>query len=246
MKKISFFEAEPELYEKTFGYRDFSTQVNFLNELFKQNNAKNILDIASGHSPQGRLLAKKGYSISGVDLSESLLELGRKRAKSEKTKMKFYKRDMSNFSLGKFDAAYIMFNSILHLNSKRKLNSHFKSVNKNLRKKGIYVIDVSQSPFEKPFEKHKLDRKIGGIRSVITYTPLSKKNLIAEFQTDTHHKDKKYSDKFKVLMFLPIKILKDLASKNGFEILDIYSDFKFNKNKESNPIRYIAVLRKIK
>ena len=244
--KISFFEPEPELYEKTFGYRDFKTQANFLDKVFKKNKARKILDIASGHSPQGRLLAKKGYKVSGIDLSEPLLRLGRKRAKDENAKIKFYKKDMANFNLGKFDAAYIMFNSILHLNSQNKLKSHFKSVSRNLRKGGIYVIDLSQSPFKNPFQKHRINRKIDRIRSVITYTPLNKKELTAEFQTETYYKGKKYADKFKVLMFLPLKTLDDIAAKSGFEIVNIYSDFKFKKVNGNNAIKYVAILRRVK
>jgi len=245
-KEVSFFEEEPELYEKTFGYRNFKTQVKFLDKIFKENEVKKVLDIACGHSPHGRILAKKGYNVTGIDLSESLLKLGKKKAKKEKIKINFYKKDMINFVVGKFDAAYIMFNSILHLNSKKKLKSHFKSVNKNLKKNGIYVIDLSQSPFKNPFKKHIIDRKVKGARSVITYTPLNKEKLIAKFKTETHYNNKKYTDEFEVLMFLSIKTLKSLAKISGFKIIKFYSNFNFNKISKDKNIRYLAVLKKIK
>jgi len=244
--KISFFEEEPELYEKTFGYRNFDTQVKFLDKIFKNNKAKTILDIACGHSPHGRILAKKGYNVSGIDLSEPLLKLGEKRAKKEKIKINFCKRDMANFYIGKFDAAYIMFNSVLHLDSKNKLKSHFKSVNKSLNKKGIYIIDLSQSPFKNPFKKHVIDRKIKGIRSIITYIPLNKEKLTAKFKTETFYKNKRYIDEFIVLMFLPIKMLTNIAKISGFKVTDIYSNFNFNKISKNNSIKYIAVLKKIR
>lgn len=243
-EKISFFEEKPELYEKTFGYRNFAIQVNFLDKIFKKHKVKKILDIACGHSPHGRILAKKGYNVSGIDLSKSLLELGKKRAEKEKVKINLYKRDMEKFHIGKFDATYIMFNSILHLNSKNKLESHFKSINKNLRKKGIYIIDVSQSPFKEPFKKHVIDRNVKGIRSIITYTPLDKKRFTAKFKTETYYKNKIYTDEFKVLMFLPIKTLKEITKKTGFEIINIYSNFKFSKSNK-NKFKYIAVLKKV-
>ena len=246
MSKKSFFEAEPELYEKTFGYRDFKTQTNFLERIFKKNKARKVLDIASGHSPHGRILAKKGYKVSGIDLSESLLKLGRKRARNKNIKINFYKKDMINFYLGKFDVAYIMFNSILRLNSKNKLKSHFKSVNRNLRNKGVYVIDLSQFPFRDPFKKNKIDRKIKGIRSVLTYTPLNKKKLNAKLKIETYYEGKKYTEELNVLMFLPIEILKDIAKQTGFEIANIYSNFKFKKIKGSKSIKYIAILEKVK
>jgi SAM-dependent methyltransferase len=246
MKRLSFFEAKPELYEKTFGYRDFKAQVGFLDKVFKKNKVKKILDIACGHSPQGRMLAKRGYEVSGIDLSESLLELGKKLAKKEKIKMIFYKRDMTNFYVGKFDAAYIMFNSILHLNSIKKLKAHFKAVNKNLKSNGIYIIDIYQSPFKDPFKKHIIDRKINGIRSVITYSPLNKKMLTARFKMETYYKKNKYIDQFIVLMFLPLKLLKEISKRTGFELINTYSNFKFQKLNKKETIRYIAVLKKKK
>tara|TARA_Y100000034_G_scaffold134449_1_gene202933 strand:+ start:2157 stop:2909 length:753 start_codon:yes stop_codon:yes gene_type:complete len=244
MKKISFFKTKPELYEKTFGDRDFNMQVNFLDKIFKKYKVKKILDIACGHSPHGRILAKKGYSVSGIDLSESLLKLGKKLAKKENVKINFYKKDMENFYIGKFDATYLMFNSILHLNSKKKLKSHFMSVNKNLKKDGIYIIDLSQSPFKNPFKKNIIEKKIKGIKSVITYTPLNNEKLTAKFKIETYYKDKKYVDEFKILMFLPIKLLKESVKKTEFKIIKIYSNFKFKNISKINEIKYIVVLKK--
>jgi len=240
----SFFKENPELYETTFGYRNFEEQVDSLDKIFKRYRVKSVLDIACGHIPHGRILAKKGYKISGIDLSNSLLKLGMKRAREEKVKIKLYKRDMANFYIGKFDAAYIMFNSILHLTSYEQLSSHFKSINKNLKRKGIYIIDLSQTPFENPFKKHEIKRNVGGARSIINYTPKDSRSLLANFKIDTHYKKKKYTDEFNVLMFLPIPLLESLAHETGFKIVEIFSNFKFKKDFKKNDIIYIALLQK--
>lgn len=240
----NFFKENPELYEKTFGYRNFKEQVNFLDKVFKKYGAKSVLDIACAHIPHGRMLAKRGYKVSGIDLATPLLKLGIKRAIEEKIKINLYKKDMANFHIGKFDAAYIMFNSILHLASYNQLYSHFKSVNRNLKRKGIYIIDLSQTPFKNPFERHKINRKVLGIRSVITYTPKNPRNLLAEFKVDTYYKKKKYTDEFTVLMFLPIILLQSLAHETGFKIIALFSDFTFKKDLKDNNFTYIAILQK--
>ena len=242
---ISFFKENPELYEKTFGYRNFKEQVNFLDKVFKKYRVKSVLDIACGHIPHGRILAKRGYKVSGLDVVHSLLKLGRKRAVEEKININLYKKDMTNFYIKKFDAAYIMFNSILHLTSYNQLYSHFESVNRNLKRKGIYIIDLSQSSFKNPFKRHKINRKILGIRSVITYTPKNPRNLLAEFKVDTYYNKKKYTDKFPVLMFLPINLLQSLAHETGFKIVALFSDFTFKKDLKNNNFTYIAILQKV-
>ena len=68
---------------------------------------------------------------------------------------------MKKFDVCKFDGAYIMFSSILHLHSKKDLISHFKSVNKNLKKGGLYIIDLSSLPFNSPFKPAIFKKKKG-------------------------------------------------------------------------------------
>jgi 2-polyprenyl-3-methyl-5-hydroxy-6-metoxy-1,4-benzoquinol methylase len=243
--KFKYFEKNPELYEEGFDYRKINQQVSFLDKLFSKYKSKEILDVACGHTPQGRKLAKKGYNVSGIDLSESLLKLGEQRAKEEGVKIKLYKKDMRKFNIGKFDAAYIMFSSILHLYKKKDLLLHFKSVSINLKKNGLYIIDLSDLPFDSPFKPKIFRKRKKDIRTIITYKPLNRKNLTANFTCTSFFKDKKVNeDSFTVLMFISLTLLKELTRKTGFEILDIYSDFKFNKKLNSKKPEYIAVLRK--
>ena len=61
------------LYERLFGYRDISEEVRFLNRLFTRHGVKKGRDIACCHAPHGSRLAYIGYSVSGLDVSASLL-----------------------------------------------------------------------------------------------------------------------------------------------------------------------------
>ncbi len=244
-EKFTFFEKNPEFYEEGFGYREIEQQVIFLNKIFSKNKCKKILDIACGHSPQGRLLAKKGYDISGIDLSESLLKLGKLRASQERVNVKFYKKDMSNFSLGKFDAAYILFSSILHLYKKEDLFSHFQSVNKNLKKGGLYIIDLSDLPFDSPFKPKEFKHLKGKLKTIINYSPKDIPNLTASFKQKSIFNGKIVNkEEFNVLMFIPLPLLFSLATSTGFEIKKLYSNFNFNHELNKNRPEYIAVLRK--
>ena len=244
-EKFTFFEKSPELYEQGFSYRALNSQVNFLHKIFSKNKCKKIIDIACGHSPQGRALAKKGYSVSGIDLSESLLKLGRKRAKEEKVKMKFYKKDMSNFNIGKFDGAYILFSSILHLYKKEDLFSHFQSVSKNLKKGGLYIIDLSSLPFDSPFKPKEIKHTKGKLKTILNYSPKDVRNLTASFRQKSLLNGKIVNqEEFNVLMFIPLPLLFSLAKSSGFRIKELYSDFKFSKKLSKTRPEYIAILRK--
>ena len=245
VEKFRFFEKNPELYEQSFDYRAINTQVKFLDKVFSKNKAKTILDIACGHTPQGRRLAKLGYKVSGIDLSDALLNLATKRAEQEDVKIKLYKRNMKRFDIGKFDAAYILFSSILHLYKSKDLVSHFKAVNKNLKKDGLYIIDLSSLPFDSPFKPAIFKKSKENVKTIINYKPLNKKNLTAKFTCTSFLKGKEINkDSFIVRMFLSLETMKGLAKKTGFEILNIYKDFKFNRKLNPKKHEYIAILKK--
>jgi len=245
MKKFKFFDKHPELYEKGFDYRKINQQVKFLDKIFLKHKIKSVLDIACGHTPQGRKLAKKGYKISGLDLSNSLLKLASKRAKEEEIKLKLYKKDMKKFKIGKFDAAYILFSSILHLNKEKDLISHFKSVNNNLKKGGLYILDLSSLPFDSPNKPAKFTTKKGNLITKIVYVPSKISKYQAKFTCTSLFKNKKVNeDSFIVLRYLPLTLLNKLAKKTGFEIKELYKDFNFNKELNQKKEEYIAVLIK--
>jgi len=244
-KKLTFFEKNPELYEQGFSYRAIDEQVNFLDQIFKKNKCKKILDVACGHSPQGRLLAKRGYQVSGIDISKQLLKLGRKRAREEKVDVKFYNRDMSNFYLEKFDAAYILFSSILHLYKKENLVSHFKSINRNLKKNGKYIIDLSSLPFNNPLKSKEIRYTKGKLKTIINYYPKDILNLTSSFEIkNLLNKKIVNKEKFTTLMFLSLPLLFSLSNANGLEIDELYADFDFSKKLNNKKPEYIAILRK--
>tara|TARA_Y100000310_G_scaffold75551_1_gene71902 strand:+ start:1025 stop:1771 length:747 start_codon:yes stop_codon:yes gene_type:complete len=246
-KKFTFFDEHPKYYEQGFSDKNVNQQVKFLNKIFKKNKVKKILDIACGHIPQGRQLAKKGYKVSGIDLSGSLLKLANKRAKQEGVQIKLYKKDMKKFQIGKFDAAYILFSSILHLYKQKDLLSHFISVNKNLKIGGVYIIDLSSLPYEDSFKPAVFDKKKGDLRTHITYNPIGSPKKTAKFNCSSFLKGKKINeDSFIVLKDISLILMKKLAKKTGFEVKDIYKDFTFSKKLNTQKPEYIAVLKKIK
>lgn len=246
-KKFTFFNEHPELYEEGFDSKKIAKQVKFLDKIFSHYGLKRILDIACGHTPQGRRLAKLGYNVSGIDLSSSLLKLAKKRASEEGVKINFHRKDMRNFSIGKFDAAYILFSSILHLYTSRDLISHFDAVNRNLKKGGLYIIDLSDLPYENSDEEDYFKKKKGDLVTEITYTPSKKHNSRANFKCVSIFKGEKVNeDSFTVLRAIAPDLMRKLARDARFEILDVFSDFNFKKNFNKNKFEYIVVLRKVK
>ena len=69
-------------------------EVNFLIKILNLSKNSKILDLPCGQGRHSILLAKKGYMVTGVDLSKTLLNSARKSAKKEKVDLRLIRKDM--------------------------------------------------------------------------------------------------------------------------------------------------------
>lgn len=112
----------------------------FLDELFRINEVKTIIDLACGTGAQSIGLARKGYKVTASDLSSGMLAVAAKKA-GKKTPVKFVQADMRHEISGSFDAALCIFNAIGHL-TPDQCRSFFKMVRNHLNPNGIFVFDI--------------------------------------------------------------------------------------------------------
>lgn len=88
----------------------------FLEELFRSGPSKRVLDLGSGPGEHARFIAEHGYSVVGLDQSQSMLE--RARSASAGGDMTFVEgdlREVANAVDGRFGAAICLGNVLPHL-----------------------------------------------------------------------------------------------------------------------------------
>ena len=92
------------------------TDLQFYKKWMPQNKDARILELCCG---TGRLtipIAKDGYDISGVDITNSMIEQAKVKASQAGLAIEFIEADMRTLDLPeKFDLIFIPFNSIHHL-----------------------------------------------------------------------------------------------------------------------------------
>lgn len=103
----------------------------------------NVLDLACGTGRFSIPIAKAGLNVTGLDLSETMLNLAKEKSKRENLNIDFQIGDIRCFDLDKkFDFIFCGFNSSQHLHEEKEFRSFLESVQRHLAPKGVFVFDI--------------------------------------------------------------------------------------------------------
>ncbi|MEX1063449.1 MAG: class I SAM-dependent methyltransferase [Balneolaceae bacterium] len=101
-----------------------------------------ILDLGCGRGRHSLTLARRGYRVTGIDLSEEAIRQARKKAEgSGITGVEFHISDMRNPLDQSFDAVLNLFTSFGYFKEDSENIRVFESIYKMLRKDGILLLD---------------------------------------------------------------------------------------------------------
>ncbi len=103
-----------------------------------------VLDLACGPGRHSVALAKRGFHVTGVDLSASLLGRARQRARAQHVDVEWVQEDMRRFIRPEsFDLALSLFTSFGYFESKDDDLTVLRNIRKSLRPGGTLVIEIA-------------------------------------------------------------------------------------------------------
>ena len=102
-----YFDKNADNYEKEVFTRNTQQEVAFIVELIGDSVEASILDIGCGTGRHALELARRGYRVTGIDISSAMLQEAKVKAEKESlTNVDFIEADARTFSLGReFDLA---------------------------------------------------------------------------------------------------------------------------------------------
>jgi SAM-dependent methyltransferase len=159
-----------ELYPFMFPERRFADAIREVDQalMLTMPKGKVALDLCCGPGRCSVALARRGFSVTGVDRTKYLLAHARRRAKAAQVTIEWVREDMRDFVRpGAFDLVLNMFTSFGYFDDKRQDLTVLQNMFASLRPGGACLIDVvSKEYLARVFQPTKSEALADGTRLV--------------------------------------------------------------------------------
>jgi len=146
---MSVFNHYARYYDLLYKDKNYIGEAEYVHGLLQRFGGKtgSILELGCGTGKHAILLSEKGYTITGVDLSEEMLVMARDRATKAAAKIDFYYGDVRGVRLKKeYDAVISLFHVMSYHVSNNDLDDAFSTAKVHLKKGGVFVFDFWYGP----------------------------------------------------------------------------------------------------
>ena len=239
------------LYDKINGELNYSAWADFIEENIRRYNpnmkTELVLDLGCGTGRMTLELARRGYDMTGVDLSPEMLDVARCTADVAglSDKMLWLLQDITDFELyGTVELTVCCLDTLNHLTSTEDLKKCLSLVHNYLVPDGLFVFDINgKGKFEKTYADNSYVMEEDGSVCVWqnSYNP---KTRLCDFYITLFSEDEdgRYSryDEIETERMYTLRSIKNALSGCGFEFIGAYSDFDFTEATDASERIYIT------
>jgi len=237
------------------GLVDYEGDVSFLESVFRRFHLvpKTILDLGCGTGNHDLPLGRRGYRVTGIDLSREMLSLARKKAAAVRVRPRFVQADMRSFRLGQtFDVAICMFGAFGYLLTERDALRSLRSIRVHLGPRGFFVFEFWHGPAARPapfqtwthiakkgieivrLEESRFDPRTGRLPVEFRFFVLGGGRVLDRF------------DELHTIQTYTVRGMRDLLRRGGFDLLGTFAATNVKKGFKPvtpNTFRIMAVAR---
>lgn|SRR3989338_4576672 len=145
---MAVFEDYSKYYDLLYADKDYAAEVEYIHAIIQREapGAKTILNLGCGTGMHDALLAKKGYSITAIDLSETMVDIARKNY-SNLTSIQFHIGDLRTFRCNEqFDVVLSLFHVMSYQVENSDLSAAFETARVHLKQGGVFLFDCWYGP----------------------------------------------------------------------------------------------------
>lgn len=242
------FSEFAEVYDRFMHYIDYPGWVRYILEIIElfEIRGRRLLDIACGTGTCALLFAREGFEVTGIDISQQMLEQARKKIQNSGYRISLFQQDMREFKIDKrVDIATCLYDSLNYLLQTEDLQRTFVSVHRALEENGAFIFDMNtEYALKVVWGTNVWHRKEGGIASVWKSEFDLKTGigtLYLTWRTEENGMRKKHHELHQERAYSAQEIRR-LLEKAGFRRVEIYAHLTFQPPVEVTPrIMVVAV-----
>ncbi|MCE5341617.1 MAG: class I SAM-dependent methyltransferase [Planctomycetaceae bacterium] len=234
----TLYENNAKKYDSERFVQGTVGEVDFIERELSFDKTKTILDVGCGTGRHSIELAKRGYKVTGIDLSKAQIERARQKAKEANVQIDFIQKDARKLQFKEcFDAAILICEGSFALMETDEMNFKIlQNVSKALKEDGKFILTTLNALFPLTHDKTIEDPNFKQIDFNITTL---RETVILKFKDDSEKENQitcniRYycpseitwylkSLKFKDIGMFGCKLgafnRKDKLSKDDYEIL---------------------------
>ena len=156
-------------YHKLYFERDEQEASAFINRLLfllHPRSGSRMLDLACGRGRHSRMLASKGFDVTGIDLSANSIEYARRW---ENEHLHFYVHDMRQILYTNyFDDVFNFFTSFGYFRTGREHHNVLRTVSTSLKAGGRFVLDYLNVRYAEDHLVHRSKKEMDGVSYDLT------------------------------------------------------------------------------
>lgn len=231
-------------YHQLYFKRDEKEAAAFINRMIehlKPMPGAEMLDVACGKGRHSIQLAGKGFTVTGIDLSEDSI---REAKESESESLSFFVHDMRlPFRINYFDYAFNFFTSFGYFKTRREHDNAIRTIAQSIKPNGIFVMDYLNVHYAEDHLVHKSEKQIDDVNYYITKwfdeTHFYKKIIVED---ENLQEPLEYTEK--VAKFT-LGDFTEMFAYQGLQIQEVFGDYLFNDYDVKKSPRLIMIARKV-
>ncbi len=142
--KNKVFDNYSRYYDLLYVDKNYESEVAYILQLLKLHKVDNgnILEFGSGTGKHGKLIAKNGYALTGVELSQEMVDVC-----EVSDNFSIIQGDITQIKLGvKFDIVLSLFHVMSYLVTNDNFNDALNNASLHLKSGGLFIFDFWYTP----------------------------------------------------------------------------------------------------
>jgi len=246
------YEGFASIYDIFMGDVDYDGWVEYVQKIWERYNKKPslIAELGCGTGNITGRLAKKGYDMIGIDISEEMLFEAMEKARRDNLEILYLQQDMTEFELyGTVDIVLSLCDSMNYITDDEDMLKVFKLANNYLNPKGLFIFDLNTEYKFKEILACNTFAETTDDAAYIWENTYDEEEKINEYYVNFFINDEKSGmyervEEAHYERAYSLEEIKGFIEESGMEFLAAYDAFTFDEPKQNSERIYVVAREK--